>query len=153
MRRLLVSLHDVGPRFEAEVDLLLEQLSRHVDLSHLAMLVVPNHWGEHPLCADTPFATRLRAWAEAGVSMFAHGWFHKDMGVHNCALTRLKARHMTAGEGEFLGLDGAAAARRMGDARDLIEQITGRPVAGFIAPAWLYSAPAIDALASCGFAL
>lgn len=153
MGRLLLSIHDVGPRFEAEVDLLLERLSRHVGVGELAMLVVPNHWGEHPVGVHSPFAARLRGWADAGASMFAHGWFHKDMTVHSHAVARFKARHMTAGEGEFLGLDGAVAARRMGEARDLIEQITGKPVAGFIAPAWLYGAPVIDALARSGFAL
>lgn len=153
MGSLLLSIHDVGPRFEREVGLLLGQLTHHAELGDLAMLIVPNHWGEHPLSVRSPFATRLRAWADAGVSMFAHGWFHKDMSVHNRVVARFKARHMTAGEGEFLGLDGATAAQRMRDARDLIEQIIGRPVAGFVAPAWLYGAPAIDALATCGFAL
>ena len=153
MKRLLVSIHDVGPRFETEIDLLLERLSRHVDRRDLAMLVVPDHWGQHPIDPASSFATRLREWADDGVSMFAHGWFHKDMAVHSGATARFKARHMTAGEGEFLGLDEATAARRMDDARDLIEQIIGRPVAGFVAPAWLYGRPALDALAKARFAL
>ncbi len=153
MKRLLLSVHDVGPRFEAEVDLLLERLSCHAAPDKLAMLIVPDHWGEHPLHATSPFAGRLRAWADAGVSMFAHGWFHKDMSRHSHPAARFKARHMTAGEGEFLGLDEQAATARMGEARDLIEQITGMPVAGFVAPAWLYGAPSIDALKRCGFAL
>lgn len=132
---------------------MLDRLSVHAAPRELAMLVVPDHWGRHPLTAGSPFAGRLRSWADAGVGMFAHGWFHKDMATHEDAVARFKARHMTAGEGEFLGLDGATAAQRMTDGRDLIEQITGRPVAGFIAPAWLYGAPALDALKQCGFAL
>ena len=132
---------------------MLERVSRHVGLPDLAMLVVPDHWGQHPIGVSAPFAARLRAWADAGVSMFAHGWFHKDMAVHRGAAARFKARHMTAGEGEFLGLDELTAAQRMGDARDLLQQITGHPVAGFIAPAWLYGRPALDALAKAHFAL
>lgn len=153
MKRLLVSIHDVGPRFAPEVDLLLDRLSAHVALDGLAMLVVPDHSGRHPLVVGSPFAARLRAWADQGVSMFVHGWFHQDMAVHAGAMARFKARHMTAGEGEFLGLDRATAIRRMTDGRDLIEQMTGQPVAGFIAPAWLYGAPAMAALEACGFAL
>ncbi|AMK25325.1 MULTISPECIES: polysaccharide deacetylase family protein [unclassified Sphingobium] len=153
MKRLLLSIHDVGPRFETEVDLLLDRMTRHAGPAELAMLVVPDHWGRHPLAVGSPFAVRLRAWADAGISMFAHGWFHQDRTVHDQPVARFKARHMTAGEGEFLGLDGETAARRMIDGRDLIEQITGRPVAGFVAPAWLYGAPALDALGQCGFAL
>ena len=153
VKRLLVSIHDVSPRFEAEVELLLERLASRVEPQALAMLVVPDHWGAYPLQPGSAFARKLRDWSDRGVSMFAHGWFHKDMAVHQGAAARFKARHMTAGEGEFLGLDGDVAARRMADARDLIEAIIGRPVAGFVAPAWLYGRPALDALAASGFAL
>ncbi|PZU09341.1 MAG: DUF2334 domain-containing protein [Sphingobium sp.] len=153
MKRLLLSIHDVGPRFEEEVDRLIGHVARHVEPGALAMLVVPNHWGAHPIGTNAPFARRLRQWADAGVTMFAHGWFHRDMATHEDRLSRFKARHMTAGEGEFLGLNAGDAARRMGDARVLIEAITGRPVAGFIAPAWLYGAPALGVLSRSGFAL
>lgn len=60
---------------------------------------------------------------------------------------------MTAGEGEFLGLDGEEAARRMGDGRALLEDIVGRPIAGFIAPAWLYGPGALEALTAQRFAI
>lgn len=153
MKRLLLSIHDVGPRFETEVDRLLIGLSRHVDPASLAMLVVPNHWGAHPLTGGSAFAARLRGWADAGVAMFAHGWFHKDMAIHQDAMSRFKARHMTAGEGEFLGLTADVAAARMADARTVIQDITGRPVSGFVAPGWLYGAAAKDALRTSGFAL
>lgn len=153
MRKLLLSLHDVGPAFEREVDLLLERVTRRIAPENLAMLVVPNHWGENPIMVGSRFAGRLRGWADAGVTMFAHGWFHRDVAVHAQALARFKARHMTANEGEFLGLDEKTAAQRMAGARDLIEQITGRPVAGFVAPAWLYGKSALDALSASTFPL
>jgi acetolactate synthase regulatory subunit len=38
---LLVSIHDVSPRSERPVELLLEQLGRLIDPSKVAMLVVP----------------------------------------------------------------------------------------------------------------
>jgi predicted deacetylase len=153
MRRLLLSIHDVGPRFETEVDLLLERVTRHVAPTHLAMLVVPDHWGEHPLTPGAPFTARLRAWSDMGISLFAHGWFHKDMTVHRGVMARFKGKHMTAGEGEFLGLDEATALARMVAGRDLIQTITGRPVSGFVAPAWLYGPGAMAALARSDFAL
>lgn len=153
MRRLLVSIHDVGPRFEAEIDLLLERLTRHVPVDHLAMLVVPDHWGEHPIVPESPFARRLRMWSDHGVSMFAHGWYHKDMADHRSPLAQFKARHMTAGEGEFLGLDAPTAAARMAAGQELVEQIIGRPVSGFVAPAWLYGAGAMAALSQSAFRL
>ncbi|MDQ8757362.1 polysaccharide deacetylase family protein [Sphingosinicella sp. LHD-64] len=152
-KRLLASIHDVGPRFEAEVDMLAERFERRLGGPHFAMLVVPDHWNAAPLKRDGAFKARLRGWADRGVEMFLHGWSHRDDQHHESALAVFKAKRMTAGEGEFLGLDRAEAARRMRDGRALVEDAIGRPVAGFIAPAWLYGEGAMRALADEGFAL
>lgn len=150
MKRLFASIHDVSPRFEGEVDRLLDHLGPHVG-RRLAMLVVPDHWSSAPI---TPaFATRLRGWADEGIEMFVHGWTHRDDSAHTGAAASLKAKHMTAGEGEFLGLSHAEALIRMRRGKALIEDITGRPATGFIAPAWLYSQGARAALTDAGFAL
>src|SRR3569623_2290053 len=98
---LLVSIHDVSPRFEGEIDRLLQLLRPHVG-ERRAMLVVPNHWGDAPIVPGSSFATRLRNWADAGVEMFLHGYFHRDEATHASPSDRLRARLMTAGEGEFL---------------------------------------------------
>jgi predicted deacetylase len=152
MKTLLASIHDVSPKFEGPVDALGDRLAGHLGGMRLAMLVVPDHWGEAKISAGTPFATRLRSWADAGVEMFVHGWFHRDTSEHTGA-DAWKAKHMTAGEGEFLGLDGPEALDRMSRGKALIEDIIGRPAAGFIAPAWLYSDGAKAALGEAGFAL
>lgn len=149
---MLVSIHDVGPGFASEIAHLADRLTSRLGGSRFSMLVVPNHWGEHPLAANPAFAARLRRWSDAGIEMFVHGWFHRDTAAH-AGLAGFKARHMTAGEGEFLGLSSAEAARRMADGKALIEDIIGRPVAGFVAPAWLYGPGALEALGSAGFAL
>jgi len=135
---LLASIHDVGPRFESEVDRLVDRLQSHVGIGRFAMLVVPDHWGEAPLASAPAFAARLRGWAESGVEMFLHGWSHRDDSAHVDARAAFKARHMTAGEGEFLGLSEEEATRRLRAGRKVVEDAIGRPVAGFIAPAWLY---------------
>jgi len=151
--RLLVAIHDVGPRFADEIDALAERLTALLGAPRFAMLVVPDHWGEAPLAADRRYQAKLRRWAEAGVEMFVHGWFHRDDSRHSGALARAKARHMTAGEGEFLGLDRDEALRRMRAGRRLVEDATGAAVAGFVAPAWLYGEGARAALGEAGFAL
>jgi predicted deacetylase len=151
-RLLLTSIHDVSPRFESEVDRLLSLLAPHVG-QRLAMLVVPNHWGDAPIVPGSPFASRLRRWADEGVEMFLHGFTHRDDSRHGDAAARVRARFMTAGEGEFLGLTKAEAASRIANGRSLIEDVIGRPVAGFIAPAWLYGPGAREALAEQRLAL
>lgn len=153
MASLLVSIHDVGPRFEREIETLRAHLGRYVPLARVAMLVVPDHWGEAPLTPGTAFAKKLCDWASTGADVFAHGWFHRDTSVHAGRMAGLKARHMTAGEGEFLGLDAEESRRRMANGKALIEQVIGRSVAGFIAPAWLYGAGARAALDDGDFAL
>ncbi len=151
-KRLLASIHDVHPGSLAAVERLAEQFERHLGGPRYAMLVVPDHWGANPVRGHASFGSRLRTWADRGIEMFVHGWFHKDFAEHS-GIAALKARHMTASEGEFLGLDRKEAARRMAEGKALVEDVIGRPAAGFIAPAWLYGPGAMEALAESGFAL
>jgi predicted deacetylase len=144
-RMLLASIHDVSPRFEGEVDRLMDQLGAHVG-SRIAMLVVPNHWGDAPIVPGSAFASRLRAWAADGIEMFLHGFYHRDDGRHEGTADRLRARFMTASEGEFLGLSQSEATKRITSGRNLIEDVIGRRIDGFVAPAWLYGDGALKAL-------
>jgi len=121
--------------------------------NRLAMLVVPNHWGDAPIVPGSPFATRLRGWADQGVEMFLHGYYHKDDTPHEAGPDKLRARFMTAGEGEFLGLSRAEAAARINDGRSLVEDTIGRSIDGFVAPAWLYGGGALEALADAAVPL
>lgn len=152
-RLMLASIHDVSPRFEGEVEELCERLNGLLGKSSYAMLVVPDFWNEWPLSRSPAFQAKLRAWSDQGIEMFLHGWSHRDAQQHRSIMAAFKARHMTAGEGEFLGLNRAEAARRMNEGRAIVEDAIGRPVAGFIAPAWLYGEGARLALKDEGFAL
>lgn len=151
-RLLLASIHDVSPRFESEVDRLLDLLGPEVG-NRVAMLVVPNHWGDAPIIPGSAFASRLRDWADKGIEMFLHGYFHRDTSVHQGAVDRLRARLMTASEGEFLGLSKAEASKRISLGRDLVEGVIGRSIDGFVAPAWLYGHGAREALHDAGVGL
>lgn len=151
-RLLITSIHDVGPRFEREVDQLAAILEKRLGSAKFAMLIVPDHWGESPIRPGTPFANRLRDWSDSGIEMFVHGWYHQDRSEHRGA-TAIKAKYMTASEGEFLGLSHAEAARRMEAGRSLIEDIIGRSTIGFVAPAWLYGQGAMEALRESKFDL
>ena len=148
MRTLRASIHDVGPRSESAFDALHARFGV-LGVERPALLVVPDHWGEAPIVAGTPFATRLRGLSDDGHEIFLHGWYHRDASDHS-GVAGFKAKHMTAGEGEFLGLDAAEAERRVRAGRALLEDIIGRPVTGFVAPAWLYGAGAHAALKATG---
>jgi len=152
-RRLLVSIHDVSPRSEGAVDALAERIERHLGGPTFAMLVIPDHWRSAPIAGNAAFHARLRQWAGLGIEMFLHGWCHRDETPAQQGLAAFKGKHMTAGEGEFLNLSRAVAAERMQQGRTLLEDILGGPVAGFIAPAWLYGPGALAAMDDLGFAL
>lgn len=149
-RQLLCAIHDVSPRFDAEIERLVEQFHRHLPVHRFAMLVVPDYWGEAPLSAFPDFQRKLRRWSEAGVEIFVHGWLHRDVATHRGAAS-VKAKWMTAGEGEFLGLSHRDSLTRMRNGRKLIADICGKAPTGFIAPAWLYGPGAQSALAEAGF--
>ena len=125
----------------------MDQLGAHVG-NRIAMLVVPNHWGDAPIVPGSAFAARLRSWAAQGIEMFLHGFYHRDDGGHDGAADRLRARFMTASEGEFLGLSQSEATKRIAAGRNLIEDVIGRKIDGFVAPAWLYGDGARRALSA-----
>jgi predicted deacetylase len=149
---LLASIHDVGPLFESEIDRLADRFEGLLGAPRFAMLVVPDYWGRAPLSGAPAFRAKLRRWSERGVEMLLHGWHHHDDIRHQGRLAAFRARHFTAGEGEFLGLGQAEALRRMCDGRCLLEDILGTRVTGFVAPAWLYGDGALSALRDAGFA-
>ena len=151
-KRLLASIHDVHPGSLGATERLAERFERHLGGPRYAMLVVPDHWGANAVRGNAAFTAKLRGWSDRGVEMFVHGWFHQDR-VEHSGMAAFKARHLTASEGEFLGLDRTEAARRMARGKALIDDAIGRPAAGFIAPAWLYGPGAMAALEESGFAL
>jgi len=151
-KRLLASIHDVSPYFESDIDRLVDRLQRLLGTPRFAMLVVPNYWGRAHLAEAPAFRARLRRWSDQGVEMILHGWSHHDELRHETAVAAFKARHLTAREGEFLGLSRAEAKRRLEEGRALLEDAIGRPVTGFVAPAWLYGLGARRALKQAGFA-
>lgn len=152
-RSVIVSIHDVSPRFEEEILRLRDLVSLEIDEARLALLVVPDYWQKSPIVAGSAFAGRLRRWADQGNEIFLHGWSHRDRSTHSRAIDRFRARHWTAGEGEFLGLDRTEACELLRQGRDLLQDVTGHPVSGFVAPAWLYGRGALAALAELEFPL
>jgi predicted deacetylase len=97
----------------------------------------------------SPFASRLREWADAGMEILLHGYFHRDQAPAASTADRFRARLMTAGEGEFLSLSREEASSRIAEGRSLLESVIGRRIDGFVAPAWLYGEGARAALEDC----
>jgi len=151
-RGVLVSIHDVSPRFETAVDILYDRLEAHLGSPRLAMLVVPDFWDEAPL-SISPYRKKLREWSDRGVEIFLHGWNHRDNSLHRRLTHRVKAQYLSAREAEFLDLTRVDAGARLQRGRTIVENAIGRPVAGFVAPCWLYGDGTLQALREHGFML
>jgi uncharacterized protein len=152
-RRLLASIHDVTPHHSERLDRLVPIVERACGPGKFAMLVVPDFHHTGRLNQSPGFAKRLREWSDQGCEMFLHGFTHLDETPHASLAARLKAERMTAGEGEFLGLSHGKAIEKLIGGRKMIEDAIGRPVAGFIAPAWLYGADSLRAITAQDFEL
>lgn len=112
--------------------------------------MVPHFHRRWPLWTDRTFVDELRALVDAGAEILLHGESHLMEGPPLDWAGRLKARWMTAGEGEFLALDEQAAYERAVRGRDLLESLGLDPI-GFVAPAWLFNRSADRAVARAGF--
>ena len=98
-KRLLASIHDVHPGSVDAIERLAERVERHLGGPRYAMLVAPDHWGANAMRGNAAFAGKLRDWADRGIEIFVHGWFHQDRSTHR-GVAALRASRMTAGEGE-----------------------------------------------------
>lgn len=151
MNALLVSLHDVTPHYRREIDRIVAMLDRIGLLSKTTLLLVPHFHHRARLDVDHEFNASVRAWAARGAELTLHGYYHLDETRHVNPLTSLKARHLTNREGEFVGLGRVEARRRIEDGIAMIQSCHGVEPRGFVAPAWLYSREAMQAVSEAGF--
>jgi uncharacterized protein len=131
---LLVSIHDVTPALVDGVVRLWELCERRG--VRPALLVVPDWHGEWPLEVHPAFVTWLLGRAADGAEIVLHGERHDEVGLPRRFGDALRAWGRTAGEGEFLTLDGPAAGERIARGRARLRALGLEPV-GFVPPAWL----------------
>jgi predicted deacetylase len=144
-RTLVVSLHDVSPHTRTECAAILDEL-RALGVPHTSLLVIPDYHHKGHMLADANFATWLREQAAAGHEVVVHGYFHlRTRRESESVQAKLTTRFYTADEGEFYDLDHATATALFTKARAEFTQL-GVETAGFIAPAWLLSAEAENAI-------
>ncbi|MGH7283195.1 MAG: DUF2334 domain-containing protein [Polyangiaceae bacterium] len=135
-----LSIHDVSPAWEAEVDEALEACEAIG--AKPALLVVPNFHGRASLADHPRYAARLRELQAAGHEIFLHGFFHKS-GVGDEAARSdvsgfqhfFRQKIVSAGEAEFADVSRDEAAKRLDDGAKMLEN-AGLRIDGFVAPAW-----------------
>lgn len=150
-KQALISIHDVTPRHFARLREIVAFLAEAGVGCRFSMFVVPNFWRQWPLAQFPDFVDWLRGCAADGVEMIQHGYCHRDESRHEGRVAQWKSRNLTAGEGEFLGLDEAQAKATLLRGKRELEQLLGQSIEGFVAPAWLYGEGARAALGELGF--
>ncbi len=150
-RGCVVAVHDVAPRTLDACRTLVARFDAG-GIGPLALLVVPRFHGDSPLEAAGDAARWLALRRTRGDEIVLHGYRHEADRHPTDLAGRLRARLLTAGEGEFLALDETEAAARLSAGLAALETAgLGRP-RGFVAPAWLLGEGARRAAGRLGFA-
>ena len=150
MKSLVVSLHDVSPLTRARCEKILSDLSNS-GVHQVSLLAIPNHHGRAPVRENRSFQSWLTRQVETGHEPVLHGYLHQRQKLTaDSWFSKLTTEIYTAGEGEFFDLCFDSAAKLLGDGlADLA--FLPRKVIGFVAPAWLLSKAAEQAVRSAGF--
>ena len=150
MRALCVSIHDVAPATLERCRAIAAAVAELDTAVPLTLLVVPRY---HGAPADPP--REYREWIgerlARGDALALHGYTHSDDAPPPRGLRqRLRRSVYTAREGEFAALAHEEAAERIARGRRWFSE-QGWPVSGFVAPAWLLSDGAWQAVREAGF--
>jgi len=153
-----VSLHDVSPAFEDEIDSALALAAEFG--ARPALLVVPNFHGEWPLLDHPSFIRRLRELAAAGHEIYLHGLVHQSRRKISPALAsggisaRLSwyfaQRGASNHEAEFSDLTPEEAAERLDEGERILDA-AGLARSGFVPPAWSMPRWLLPMLAARGY--
>ena len=144
-RSLVVSLHDVSPRTRTACQRAIDELGA-LGVSRTSLLVIPDHHHRGNFRVNPALCVWLGKLARDGHEVVMHGYHHQRARREGESVgQRITTRVYTAGEGEFYDLDRATARALVQKARADFHAAQLDP-RGFIAPAWLLSAPAEEAL-------
>ena len=143
--QLCIAVHDVAPATWPQCERLLAMLDA-LAASPVTLLVVPDFHGRGRIDAAPEFLRAIEQRRARGDEIALHGYFHRDDApAPRSPLGWLRRRVLTASEGEFAELSADAAETRLRLGLNLFASC-GWNIDGFVAPAWLASDGAREAL-------
>jgi predicted deacetylase len=162
-----VSIHDVSPAWQDEVELALE--TAHAHGVKPALLVVPDFHGRASLADHPEYCERLRELQSSGHEIYLHGYYHQARtwsqrraetsstgATHAETGAVARAKHLFAqkvvsgGEAEFSDVSHDEALRRLDEGERMLRD-AGLAIQGFVAPAWSMPAWVHALLADRGY--
>ena len=130
MKKIAVSIHDVTPGFQRELELIFEELDK-LGVKTRSELVVPDYQRKFHLEGHSEFTAMLRAHAGQGIDVSLHGIYHDYA--------------------EFYRFDYAAAKEALRSGGEIFTRALGFAPVGFVAPQWLQSRGSRQAVREAGF--
>lgn len=154
-----VSIHDVSPIWEREVDVALQMA--HEAGVRPALLVVPDYHGRAPLSDHPNYVDRLRALDADGHEIYLHGYYHRARKWNEApregderGLSRLRhgfaQKVVSASEAEFSDVSHEEALGRLDDGERMLRE-AGLKICGFVAPAWSMPSWVLQLLGQRGY--
>jgi len=137
MKKVVISIHDVSPCFQKEIEIILDELK---DIKK-SFLVTPLWNGDHSCSADFPMML-------TDEDLVVHGLTH--MASKNDYLGNLLLMSKASFK-EFYGLDETETRIKIETAKKLFEDMYHRKPTGFIPPMWYHNNYSITALKDLGF--
>ncbi len=148
-RAFVVSIHDVHPGTQETIEQILAQLLAD-GVRSCSLLVVPDFHKTAPMHQHPQFIDWLQRQAASGHEIVLHGYAHlRSRRKRESPLTRWITQTYTTGEGEFYDISFESAIRKITHGLGMLRDAGVSP-SGFIAPAWLLSTAAQEALRSVG---
>lgn len=152
LRRVIVSLHDVAPPFEAAIRLQVEMLAA-IGVRRVVFKVVPNWHGAYPLQESPTLISFLRAQVASGSQIVLHGFRHQPLSQRPFQgpwLMRLRGRLFANDAAEFLTLSTGEAENALERGLVCFEQAGLPRPTMFCPPGWLYNEATKAALRRTG---
>ncbi|UST78624.1 DUF2334 domain-containing protein [Pseudomonas siliginis] len=144
MKAVCLVLHDVAPSTWADYQPFVEAVDALGDVP-MTWLVVPDFHRHDALDANPAFRRVLDARVARGDELALHGYYHDDQEPMPNTPRDWFMRRVYTHEGEFYRLSREAALARLHAGLDMFQRYDW-PVQGFVAPAWLMSDGARQAL-------
>ncbi len=148
---LVVSLHDVSPITRSVFERMLTDLAAW-GVARCSLLIIPDHHHRGHMLADAGFCRWLENLAKQGHELVVHGYYHqRTTRPAETWKQRFITQIYTQGEGEFYDLSWEEAGQLLARAKEDFRRLDAPAPSGFIAPAWLLSDGANDAVREAGF--
>ena len=138
--RVLLTLHDVSPAYDAEIAEIIRDLTK-ISITKLNLAVVPCFDGRYDLRKHSKFCRMLENISVSfETELLLHGLYHTRTGTNQ----RLSPRHRvlsrlwSAGEDEFYQLDSQETEARIEQGICIFRQVFQLQPRGFIPPSWIF---------------